>query len=226
MALDETRLAQLPPLIPRNVLFGNPEKSSPQLSPDGRMLAYLAPYNGVMNVWARTVAQNDDRVVTNDTFRGIRLFFWQGDSAHVLYIQDTGGDENFHLYQTGIETKQTTDLTPFPGARALPMAVDPNFPDRILVSANQRDPRLFDVYRLDLPTRALTLEVENPGDVADFEADNALQVRAAQVQLPDGSTEIRVRDGIEDAWRVFLRWGADEVFGGIAGFRPTTRRRW
>ncbi len=223
MALDETRLAQLPPLIPREVLFGNPEKASPLLSPDGAKLAYLAPKDGVLNVWVRTLGQTDDRAVTDDKKRGIRQFFWQEDSAHVLYLQDADGDENFHLYQSDAATGQTGDLTPFPGARALPLASDPNFPDTLLVSVNTRDPRLFDVYRLDLTTRVLALDTENPGDVAGFSADNGLQVRAAQVRLPDGGTEIRVRDAVGAPWRVFQTWGPEETGGGIAGFTPDNR---
>ena len=220
MALDEARLASLPPLIPRAVLFGNPEKASPQISPDGRLLAYLAPSGGVLNVWVRTLNGEDDRAVTDDRERGIRAFFWQQSSAHVLYLQDAGGDENFHLYQTDVSTGETADLTPFPNVRAQPLASDPAFPDVLLVSLNTRDPRLFDVYRLDLTTRILTLDTENPGDVAGFSADNALQVRAAQVSLPDGGTEIRVRDDANAPWRVFLSWGPDEDGGGIVGFSP------
>ena len=220
MALDEARLASLPPLIPRAVLFGNPEKASPQISPDGRLLAYLAPSGGVLNVWVRTLNGEDDRAVTDDRERGIRAFFWQQSSAHVLYLQDAGGDENFHLYQTDVSTGETADLTPFPNVRAQPLASDPAFPDVLLVSLNTRDPRLFDVYRLDLTTRVLTLDTENPGDVAGFSADNALQVRAAQVSLPDGGTEIRVRDDANAPWRVFLSWGPDEDGGGIVGFSP------
>ena len=225
MALDPARLAALPPLIPRRVLFGNPEKTGPQISPDGCFLAYLAPQDGVLNVWVRTLGQSDDTVVTSDTLRGIRSFFWQPDSAHLLYLQDVGGDENFHLYQTEIATQQTRDLTPFPGARALPLAVNPSIPGEMLVSANQRDPKVFDVYRLDFATGELTLDTENPGDVSGFSADNALEVQAAQTQRADGSTELRVRGG-DGGWRVFLTWGADETSGGVAGFSPDNAKMW
>ncbi len=225
MALDKTRLTQLPPLIPRQVLFGNPEKTGPQISPDGSKLAYLAPKDGVLNVWARTLGQDDDKAVTSDALRGIRQFFWQGDSAHLLYLQDTGGDENFHLYQTKIASGETQDLTPFPGARALPQALNPNLPGEMLVSVNNRNPSVFDVYRLDFTTGALTLDTENPGDVSGFSTDNALQVRTAQVQLPDGSTELRVPDGA-GGWRVFMTWGADETSGGVAGFSPDNTKMW
>src|ERR1044071_1034595 len=81
-------------LIPRSVIFGNPERADPQISPDGKQLGYLAPVNGVLNVWIRTLGKNDDRAVTNDTKRGIRNFHWQYDNQHILYTQDAGGDEN------------------------------------------------------------------------------------------------------------------------------------
>jgi dipeptidyl aminopeptidase/acylaminoacyl peptidase len=214
----------LPPLIPRKVLFGNPEKTGPQISPDGSNLAYLAPKDGVLNVWVRTLGQDNDRAVTSDALRGIRQFYWQGDSAHLLYLQDTGGDENFHVYQTKIASGETRDLTPFPGARALPLALNPNHPDEMLVSVNNRDPQVFDVYRFSFETGTLALDTENPGDVSGFSADNAMQVRTAQTQLPDGSTELRVRDG--EGWRVFLTWGADETNGGVAGFSPDNSQMW
>src|SRR5512135_2983184 len=98
------------PLIPRSVLFGNPERSTPVISPDGTQLGYLAPVNGVLNVWIRTLGQADDRPVTEDTGRGIHVFAWQYDSKHILYAQDADGDENWRIYQTDIATRQTRDL--------------------------------------------------------------------------------------------------------------------
>jgi Tol biopolymer transport system component len=95
------------PVIPREVLFGNPQRTDPQISPDGTQLGYLAPVNGVLNVWIRTLGKEDDRAVTNDQHRGIRNFLWQYDNQHILYVQDVGGDENWRLYQTDIASKQT-----------------------------------------------------------------------------------------------------------------------
>ncbi|MFQ5723621.1 MAG: S9 family peptidase [Terriglobia bacterium] len=207
-------------MIPRDLLLGNPTRASAQVSPDGTKLAYLAPDQGVLNVWVRTVGEEDDRVVTSDKKRGIRFFGWQPDSRHILYIQDRDGDENWHLYQTNLETKVTRDLTPFQGIQAQPVAIDPNFPDQILVGMNLRDPRLHDVYRINLKTGAVVLDTENPGDVLGWTADNHLQVRAAQVFAPDGGTVIRMRDNPEAPWEEFLRWGPDETFGGIIGFTP------
>src|SRR5579872_6441677 len=105
------------PLIPRVVLFGNPEKANPQISPDGTQVGYLAPLDGVLNVWIRTLGETDDRAVTADKHRGIRNFLWQYDNQHILYTQDVGGDENWRLYQTDIVSRQTKDLTPFDKVR-------------------------------------------------------------------------------------------------------------
>jgi len=218
--------AEWPPLIPREVLLGNPEKASPQVSPDGTRIAYLAPHEGVLNVWVRTLGKSDDRVVTSDKKRGIRFFTWQPDGRHILYIQDRDGDENWHLYQTHIETRTTRDLTPFTtpaGVQARVVAVDPNFPDEILVALNIRDPRLHDVYRVDLRTGAVTLDTPNPGDVFQWYADHRLRVRAAQAFRPDGGSEVRIREDDRSPWRTLLRWGPEETFGGVVGFTPDGR---
>jgi dipeptidyl aminopeptidase/acylaminoacyl peptidase len=214
------------PLIPRRILFGNPEKASPRLSPDGKLLAYLAPDDGVLNVWVRTLGSSDGRVVTNDRLRGIRSYFWQPDSKHILYVQDVGGNENFHLYQTDVATRETKNLTPFEGARAQIVAVDPAFPDKMLVSLNQRNPELFDVYRLHFDTGEMELDTENPGDVGGWTADNALQVRAAEAMLPGGWQEIRIRPDAQSPWRSFQRWGPEDATGGVAGFSPDNRSLW
>jgi hypothetical protein len=115
-------------LVPREVLFGNPEYASPSISPDGKLLAYLRPdERGVLNVWCRTVGATDDRVVTSDAYRGIRQFFWAEDSSTLLYMQDDAGDENFHLFK--IDATQPAavakDLTPFPAAKAQNVIVRP-----------------------------------------------------------------------------------------------------
>lgn len=218
--------AQLPPSIPRAVLFGNPERSAPQLSPDGKKMAYLAPDKGVLNVWVKTIGQKDDKVVTSDKKRGVRSYFWQQDGEHVLYIQDQDGDENWHLYQTGLKSGMTRDLTPFKGITAQLVAMDVKHPDTLLVSINNRDARLHDVYRLNLKNGALDLDTQNPGDVLGWEADHSLTVRGAQTMKPDGSTEIRVRDDAKSPWRVFLTWSADETNGGVASFTPDNKGLW
>ena len=125
--------ADLPDLIPREVLFGNPEKIMPQLSPDGKFLAYIAPDKGVLNVWVRTVGKTDDHVVTRDRDRGIRFYGWAYNNKDLVFIQDQGGDENWHLYAVDLATKTTRDLTKFAGVRAQNVMMDPNFPNEILI---------------------------------------------------------------------------------------------
>lgn len=214
---------QPPALIPREVLFGNPERAGAQISPDGKLLAYLAPSNGVLNVWVRTAGKADDRVLTSDAKRGIQVYLWQADSKHILYIQDKDGDENWHVYQTDLESKATRDLTPVAGVQAQIVAHDHRFPNLLLAALNIRDQRLHDVYRIDLTAATMAIDTENPGDVIGWNADNALQVRAATAATPDGGSVIRVREHSTAPWRTFQTWGPDETFGGVVSFSPDNK---
>src|SRR5262245_52288816 len=116
-------LADLPPLIPRSVLFGNPDKASPQISCDGKRLAYLAPDEGVLNVWVRTIGQSDDQAVTKDRKRGIRRYFWAPNNEQIIYLQDKAGDENWLVYAVDLKTKEEKNLTPYENVRAEILAV-------------------------------------------------------------------------------------------------------
>lgn len=215
--------AVAPSLIPRSALFGNPERAQPRLSPDGTQLAYLAPDKGVLNVWVRSVAQDDAAVVTSDKKRGIRFFTWQQDGEHIVYTQDRDGDENWHLYQTNLKTRNTRDLTPFEGIQAQFVAAEPDKPETLLLGLNIRDRSLHDVYRIDLRTGAVELDTENPGDVSGWTADHRLTVRVAQAFAPDGGTILRVRDDARSPWRELTKWGPDESFGGVAAVAPDDR---
>lgn len=220
--------AQLPPLIPRSVILEESERGNPLLSPDGKRIAYCAPYMGIQNIWVRTVGRNDDRAVTSNN-NGIPYCYWQADGEHVLYFQDQGGDENAHLLQTDIRTGVTKDLTPLPGARAMGLIAEPAQPDVILIHVNSRDVRFFDLYRLDLTTGSMELDTENPGDVSQFYADHHLRVKVAFATKPDNSAEIRVRDSVKDPWRTLVSWGADEMNSdntGVAGFTADDSKIW
>ncbi|WP_228840631.1 S9 family peptidase [Candidatus Protochlamydia phocaeensis] len=210
------------PLIPRKLLFGNPEKTSPQISPNGTKLAYLAPDDrDVLNVWIKDLVQpGKDKKITSDQKRGIRSFLWQYDQDHILYIQDKDGDENWHLYQTNIETGETKDLTPFEGAKVSPVEYDPRFPEEMLIQMNRRDPSLFDIYRLNLKTGQLELDTENPGGVFAWISDHRLNIRAAQSYTKEGSTLIRVREKKSDPWHELLTIDPDEIGGTIPAFAP------
>ena len=202
-------------LIPRDVLFGNPERVSPQLSPDGTKLAWIAPRDGVLNVWVAPVGSagvgwDAAVVVTDDTDRGIRSYAWARDGRHLLYQQDTGGDENWRLYDVDLETMARRDLTPFEGIHAQVIATRKSHRNEVLVGINRDNPQLHDVYLLDLSTGDLTKLIENPG-YAGWLADEDMVVRGAIAPLPDGGYDILVRDDAESDWRTVLRIPADDA---------------
>lgn len=198
-------------LIPRTVLFGNPVQSSPQISPDGTRMAYLAPVNDVLNVWVGTIGQDDARPVTRDTERNIRFYIWSMDGSSILYIQDKGGDENWHLYITDIASGETRDLTPFEGVQAQVIYYDKHFPEQMVVGLNKENPQISDAYRLNLASGELTLAAKNPGNVIGWVADMRLQVRGAMGMRPDGGADMLVRDTEEGEWRLLLSWSSEET---------------
>jgi dipeptidyl aminopeptidase/acylaminoacyl peptidase len=198
-------------IIPRAILFGNPVKTGAQISPDGARLAYLAPVNTVLNVWVGDVGQDNAQPVTNDIERGIRFYFWAADNKHILYIQDVGGSENWRLYATNLETRETRDLTPFENVQARVIEHDKHFPNDLILGINKENPQLHDVYHLDLATGNLTLVEKNPGNVAEWLIDAQLKVRGAVAALPDGGNELYVRDTPEGQWKTLITWGSDDA---------------
>ncbi|MGH9419438.1 MAG: S9 family peptidase [Thermoanaerobaculia bacterium] len=211
LAIATIAVAELPPLIPRVTLFGNPERTSPKLSPDAQRLAWIAPDpKNVLQVWVKTLGKDDGRMVTADKKRGIRQYFWSEDGKMLLYSQDNDGDENFHVYGVDLESGSVRDFTPFQNSRASVLASEPDIPDTMLVEVNARDKRVFDVYRLTLSTGALVLDTKNPGDVSGFAADRNLHVRAAQIATPAGGTEIRVLQP-DGTWKSWLTAPQDEI---------------
>jgi dipeptidyl aminopeptidase/acylaminoacyl peptidase len=205
-------------LIPRQVLFGNPERISPRISPDGTQLAWIAPSDGVLNVWVAPANSGEGegidwsaaRVVTDDSDRGIRMFAWAHDGRHLLYLQDSGGDENWRLHDVDLATMQRRDLTPFDNVQTQLIAAEKKFPTEILIGLNRDNPQLHDVYRLDLTTGELAKEVENPGFVG-WVADSQLVVRAAVAPQPDGSLVVMVRDSAGEDWRPLLTIAAEDA---------------
>jgi len=208
--------AQSPPLIPRDTLLGNPERANPHIAPDGKRLAWLAPdEHGVLQVWVQTIGIHDARVVTADKSRGIQSYGWAYDSKTILYAQDAAGDENFHLFAADLDSHNVRDLTPWQGVRAESVASNPKFPERILVALNLRDRKLMDVYRIDLRTGAVELDMKNPGDVAGWLGDDDMIVRAATVTTPDGGTEIRIRDNAAGPWRTLMKAGLEDNLAAL-----------
>lgn len=210
----------LPDLIPLEVLLGNPEKLSPQISPDGSRMAYIAPVNDVLNVWVGPVGKDEYRPVTKDTDRGIRFYFWARDDKHLMYIQDKGGDENWRLYSVNLETEEIRDLTPFENVQAQPVMVsNKHFPNEMLIGLNKDNPQLHDVYHLDLRSGELTLVAKNPGNVLGWVADRQLKVRGCVAMTPDGGSDLMVRPTEEADFETVLQWSPDDTLSsGPVGF--------
>ncbi|MHB8342138.1 MAG: S9 family peptidase, partial [Mycobacteriales bacterium] len=182
----------LPPLIPLEQFFDNPERAYATISPDGTKIAFLAPEEGRLNVWVRTVGADDDRCVTHDHTRGIQRYYWTRDSRHLLYLQDSGGDENFHVFRADLAAADapSVDLTPYPGARVEIVSLPLGDPGAAILMLNNRDPELFDVARLEIATGEVRTLAENPGNVGGYVPDLAGRIIAAYSQTPDGDAEI------------------------------------
>ncbi len=200
-------------LIPREVLFGNPEKVGPQLSPDGSMIAYIAPADNVLNLWVMNRDMTGERQLTFDTNRGVTNYFWAENGIHILYMQDQAGEENDHVYRLDVETGEVVDLTPFDGVKAYVSSTDEDQPNTVLVETNQQNPMFFDVYSCDLETGELTMIADNPG--TDENGDMVLGF------VPDEDLNIRMYYSIdpEDGWiKVYHRWDENSPWEEIRAF--------
>jgi dipeptidyl aminopeptidase/acylaminoacyl peptidase len=205
--------ADEPPLIPREVLFGNPERASPEISPDGKLLAYLAPDDkNVLQVYVRTRGKQNDRKVTNDPKRGIRQYVWAYDGKHLLYLQDTNGDENFHLHAVDITGSDLSDrdLTSHKGVRVQGIQLDHKHPNEVLFGMNLKNKTKFDMYRLNLQSGQADFDTENPGTVLNWVADSDFKIRAGVRATPDGGYDLLVRESPDKEWKAIRHWTSEE----------------
>ena len=213
-------------LIPRKTLFGNPERATARLSPQGTHLAYLAPIEGVMNVWvlrtneSGTVKEFPASPITHDRTTGIRQFFWSHTNRHILYLQDDNGDEDYHLYSVALESSadgqiecgEVIDLTPFKGIAAQVIHVSAQCPEEILVGINDRDQHWFhDVYRINVETGAREIVYQN-NQFVGFVADDELTLRVAVAFTPSSEMVLCRPDAAEDSgWSPLLTIGSEDV---------------
>ena len=205
------------PLIPRSLLFGNPDRITTRISPDGSKISFLAPHNGVLNVW---VGPSGDpkgaKPVTCDSSRGIRSYAWAFTSRHIIYLQDKNGDENWRIFCAILDSGEIKDLTPFDGVRSQILALSPKFPKEAIVGLNKRDPEYHDLFRLNIETGELTAFLENR-EFAGFDIDDNFHIRMASKMTADGGTEVfrRAGDGWESFWKVDME---DALTTGTIGF--------
>ncbi|MEO0490666.1 MAG: peptidase S9, partial [Cyanobacteria bacterium J06659_2] len=184
-----------PPLIDRALFFADPEITGAQLSPDGKFLAFQKPLDGVMNVWVKGIDEPmaAARPVTADGESPIIIYFWSADGRYILYAQDKGGDENFHIYAAepgALDGSGTRNLTPIDDVQVQIYAVPKQTPNQIIIGLNDRDPQFHDVYRLDLTTGERTLIIQNDQRIGSWVTDLEGDVRLAYRQSVAGGNEI------------------------------------
>jgi len=198
-------------LIPREILFGNPLKTGPKISPNGKIMSYIAPVNNVLNLWVSTIGENDDRPITFDTNRGILNYFWSQDNKHIFYLQDLNGDENWRLYSVNIETKEVKDLTPFENVQVQIIDHNKRFPNDIIIAMNKENEALHDVYHFNIQTNEFKKIAENPGNILSWLTDYNLKLRAAMSSNAEGSFDLLFRENEEDEWRSILTWSLEDT---------------
>ena len=231
LATSQTGFAQAaktggqPPIIDRDLLFGDPEVSGAQLSPDGRFLSFIKPYNGTRNIWVKGLNEPFDkaRPMTNDQSRPVRSYFWSRDGKYLLFNQDKGGDENFNIYAVnpaealpaGQPVPAARDLTGLKGVRVQIVSVPLSDPNMLYIGLNDRDKAWHDLYKLNLSTGGKTLVRQNTDRIESWEFDWNDQLRLASRSNPDGSTEWLRVEG--EKLTPFYKTSIDEQ-SAVAGF--------
>jgi dipeptidyl aminopeptidase/acylaminoacyl peptidase len=203
-------------LIDRRTLFGNPERANVQISPDGKFLSWLAPKDGVLNVFVAPVGKlGEAKAVTADSSRPVRQYFWAFDNQHLIYAQDKGGDENFNLFRVKVSTGAVTNLTDLPKVRAQLVGLSPRKPGLMLVGLNDRDPAVHDVWQIELTTGNKTLVQKNELGFASWQVDDDFKLRVATKVELDGSTLAFTPDG-KGGWAEYDRVGPRDSFDILA----------
>jgi dipeptidyl aminopeptidase/acylaminoacyl peptidase len=198
-------------LIPRRLLFADPGKSVVRISPDGRRIAYLAPLDGVLNLW---IASLDDisnpQVLTRATDRSLGPWVqWLHNNRHIVFFREQGGDENWQAHRVDVETGDILTLTPAPGVKSFIHQTSHHFPDELLIAHNARDKRFFEIYRVNVATGAGSL-VQANDRFAGFFTDPQFKVRFATRFADNGDVEY-LKPGAGGEWELFARIDAADA---------------
>jgi dipeptidyl aminopeptidase/acylaminoacyl peptidase len=182
-------------LIPRKDIFGNPTRTAPAISPDGKSIAYIGPRDGVLNIF---VAPSSDiaaaKPVTADKKRGIRSFSWAQNSRQIIYTQDEGGDENWRIHVVDIASAQDSVISPAGKVQGQIIQTSVTKPDEILIAINDRDPQNHDLYYHNLKTGEQKLVFKNEDGYTGYLTDDSLALRMLLKQTPAGGLEVFKRD--------------------------------
>jgi dipeptidyl aminopeptidase/acylaminoacyl peptidase len=178
-------------LIPRKDVFGNPERTGALVSPDGKWISFIAPRDGMLNIYVAPFGKIDEaKPLTSEKVRPIRNHFWAEDSSYILYTNDVGGDENFLLFRVDPSTGETKKLTDFEKTRVFFLGSSLSRPDEIAIGLNNRDAKWHDVYTINIKTGELKLVHENKEEYSGFTVDDSLALRFASKPTADSSDEV------------------------------------
>jgi dipeptidyl aminopeptidase/acylaminoacyl peptidase len=190
------------PIIPLKDFFKNPERSSYQISPDGKYYSYRAPYQTRMNIFVQEIGKDSATRLTSETDRDIAGYFW-ANNTRILYLKDNGGDENFKLYGVNADGSNLICFTDYEGVRTEMIDVLEDFPEFVIIGLNKRNPEVFDPYRLNIETGTMEMIAENPGNISGWITDHEGKLRAATAT--DGiNAQLLYRETEKDQFRVVL----------------------
>lgn len=202
-----------PDAIALEDFFRESDQQGFQLSPDGKHMAFVQPVNNRLNLFVKEVGQDKAVQLTNETERSIQGFAWVSDDR-LIFAKDTGGDENYHLLVVGIDGKGLRDLTPYENTTSQLIDILPDVPDQVLIGMNKRDPRIFDVYRINMNTGEEVLAAENPGNITGWMTDNNGKLRIA-ISSDGNVSSLLYREKEEDAFKPLLETGLGETFSPL-----------
>src|ERR1044072_3301651 len=200
VALSAPVWAQSPPIIDRELFFGDPEIAGAQISPDGAFIAFIKPFKGTRNIWVKKTGESfaNAKPVTADTKRPIPIYFWSRDGKYILFVQDKAGDENYNVYAVnpadapanGQDVPAARNLTDVKGVRAFIYAVPRTEPDAIYAGMNDRDPAWHDLYKVKISTGERTLMRKYTERITAYVFDLKDQLRLATRSAENGDTEV------------------------------------
>lgn len=198
------------PLIPLRDFFRNPEQYSFSLSPKGDYFAFLAPWKNRLNIFVQKVNETESKRITSVTDRDLAGYFWASNNR-IVYLRDQAGEENFHLFAVNIDGSKPIELTPFPGVRAEVVNLLKENDREMIISLNQRDPTVFDVYRINVETGELTLVAENPGNITKWLTDHEGHLRVAKA-VDGNNTNILYREKENQPFQNIMAISYKETF--------------
>jgi dipeptidyl aminopeptidase/acylaminoacyl peptidase len=200
-------------LIPLEDFFRNPQRSYYQLSPNGKYLSYLKPWKDRMNIHIQTIGEDDEKRISSSELRDIMGYFWANDKR-VIYIQDSGGDENWKLYGVDIDGENFKELTPFDKVQVRFVDDLEDDPDHMLISLNKRNPQIFDVYKIEINSGKMEMVAENPGNVQSWVTDNSGDIRA-YTTTNGVDWEVYYREDINSPFKVIEQGNFKDSFSPL-----------